>query len=183
VASKRRELAARAPRHAMPSLKRKPYTPADGAAAAVLAAPNALVYQVRFTGEVFEAYEAYLARLHRYRERVWACTRTGKTGLTYEEALVSEHQHSGSLDGFPPSVHAAILRRVQHSASSPFVTRPHVRSRGRPSVVTGTLELKTLADSTYDWLQTRFIVGEHVEATLDGARSALPVAGAGRPAC
>lgn len=32
----------------------------------------------------------YLARWEHYRQRVWTCRYTGRTGLTYEEALLSE---------------------------------------------------------------------------------------------
>ncbi len=33
---------------------------------------------------------AYIARVHLYRSRDWTCSFTGKTGLTYEEAALSE---------------------------------------------------------------------------------------------
>jgi hypothetical protein len=32
----------------------------------------------------------YIERWEHYRQRVWTCRYTGRTGLTYEEALVSE---------------------------------------------------------------------------------------------
>ena len=103
----------------MPTLKRTAYTPTDGARAEVLAKPDAPVFQIRFTGEVFDDYADYIDRLSRYRKRVWTCTRTGKTGLTYEEALVSERKAGASLETFPEALYEPILRRVHHSTPQP----------------------------------------------------------------
>ena len=101
----------------MPTLKRKPYTPSDVVSPSVLTTPDALVYQIRFTGEVFSFYEDYIARLTLYRERVWACARTGKSNLTYEEAAISERRATATIEAFPDSLHAPVLRLVQHSTS------------------------------------------------------------------
>lgn len=50
------------------------------------------VFVIRVTGEVVATYSDYLAKLRGYRERTHTCRFTGKTGLTLEEARVSEEQ-------------------------------------------------------------------------------------------
>ena len=35
---------------------------------------------------------AYLQQLNKYRQRVWSCKYTGASGLTYEEAILSEQR-------------------------------------------------------------------------------------------
>lgn len=37
-----------------------------------------------------EPRREYLSKLARYRQRVWTCSRTGASNMTYEEALSSE---------------------------------------------------------------------------------------------
>eukprot|EP00871_Galdieria_phlegrea_P002712 jgi/Galph1/3441/GphlegSOOS_G2114.1 len=59
--------------------------------------PKAYYFYLRQTGEVFENYESYLERLFLYKRRKWTCSITGKSGLTYEEALHSEKQASFKL--------------------------------------------------------------------------------------
>ena len=39
----------------------------------------------------------YCKRLSLYRKRAWTCQLTGKVGLTYEEALVSEAIAEGAI--------------------------------------------------------------------------------------
>ncbi|CAI7769585.1 unnamed protein product, partial [Closterium sp. NIES-53] len=51
---------------------------------------NEQLYIVRFTREAFRNYEDYLSAIRRYKQRIWTCTETGHSGLTYEEALNSE---------------------------------------------------------------------------------------------
>ncbi|CAA6660158.1 unnamed protein product [Spirodela intermedia] len=77
--------------------------------------PDELVFQVRFTKEIFRDYQEYLNRLNFYRQRVWTCKATGKTNLTYEEALVSEHRASEKVQQIPKELAAPILQEVQYS--------------------------------------------------------------------
>ncbi|OEL18747.1 hypothetical protein BAE44_0020233 [Dichanthelium oligosanthes] len=50
--------------------------------------PSEKVFQIRFTKEMFRDYQEYLNRLNLYRQKVWTCEVSGKSNLTYEEALV-----------------------------------------------------------------------------------------------
>lgn len=96
----------------MPLYKRKPFAlverPKD-------LEPRELVFQVRFTKEIFRDYGEYLNRINLYRQRVWTCKVTAKTNLTYEEALVSEKRATEKVQQFPKELVAPVLRDVQFS--------------------------------------------------------------------
>ncbi|KAK1439538.1 hypothetical protein QVD17_05358 [Tagetes erecta] len=99
----------------MPLLKRKPFsvleTPDD-------LKPEEMVFQIRFTKEIFRDYLEYLKRINLYRQRVWTCKSTGKSNLTYEEALVSEKQANEKVQQFPKELMEPVLRDVQFSMLS-----------------------------------------------------------------
>ena len=67
----------------MPLLNLKPWFP-ESQKPDVL--PDAKIYHVRQTGEVFATYEEYISRIILLTSRQWQST-NGKTGLTYEQAL------------------------------------------------------------------------------------------------
>ncbi|GMH10255.1 hypothetical protein Nepgr_012096 [Nepenthes gracilis] len=96
----------------MPLLKRTQFTlpepPSD-------LEPDELVFQVRFTKEIFQDYHEYLKRINLYRHRVWTCKVTGKTNLTYEEALLSEQRATEKVQQFPEELIGPALRIVQYS--------------------------------------------------------------------
>ncbi|KAI4343507.1 hypothetical protein L6164_010847 [Bauhinia variegata] len=126
----------------MPLLKRKLF---------VLAEPpkdletHELVYQVRFTKEIFRDYHNYLNRMNLYRQRVWMCKVTGKTGLTYEEALLSEKRATEKVQQFPKELIPPALRIIQYSM----------------------LSLKDLADAVAAKLQERLFVGAELYGKKD----------------
>ncbi|XP_042505701.1 DDT domain-containing protein DDB_G0282237-like [Macadamia integrifolia] len=96
----------------MPLFKRKPFS--------LVVPPNDLecneqVFQVRFTKEIFRDYQAYLKRINLYRQRVWTCKVTGKTNLTYEEALVSEQRGIEKVQQFPKELTIPVLHMIQFS--------------------------------------------------------------------
>ncbi|KAI5383965.1 uncharacterized protein LOC127105514 [Lathyrus oleraceus] len=126
----------------MPLLKKKPFAltepPQD-------LKPEEHVYQVRFTKEIFRDYPDYLNRLNLYRQRVWACKVTGKTGLTYEEALVSEQRATEKFLQFPKEFMTPALKIIQYSM----------------------LPLKELADSIAEKLQERLFVGAELYGKKD----------------
>ncbi|BAT73205.1 DDT domain-containing protein DDB_G0282237 [Vigna umbellata] len=118
----------------MPLLRRKPFALAEPPEELK---PDELVYQIRFTKEIFRDYPDYLKRLNQYRQRVWMCKVTGKTGLTYEEAIVSEQHATEKVQQFPKELMTTALGIIQYS----------------------TLPLKDLADSIGEKLQKRLFVG------------------------
>ncbi|KAM3328192.1 DDT domain-containing protein DDB [Capsicum galapagoense] len=99
----------------MPLYKRKPFALAEKPKDLK---PNELVFQVRFTKEIFRDYSEYLRRINLYRHRVWTCKLTGKNYLTYEEALVSEKKAAEVVQKFPEELVAPVLHDVQFSMLS-----------------------------------------------------------------
>jgi hypothetical protein len=55
------------------------------------------VFVVRFTGEVFRDYDSYLTAMHKYMSRQWQCKFTGKSNLTFLEALEEERKSAELL--------------------------------------------------------------------------------------
>ncbi|KAL9680006.1 hypothetical protein QQ045_017877 [Rhodiola kirilowii] len=94
----------------MPLLKRKPYVPLELPADLKPLDP---VYQIRFTKELFCDYQQYLNRMNLYRQRLWTCKMTGKSNLTFEEALVSEQRASEKVKQLPSELVEPALRAIQ----------------------------------------------------------------------
>lgn len=107
--------------------------------------PSELVYQIRFTKEILLDYKEYLNRLNLYRRRVWTCKTTGKTNLTYEEALISEHHAAEKVQQFPKELMAPALEMIQYS----------------------TLTLKDLVDALYTKLQEHLFEGFELHGRKD----------------
>eukprot|EP00164_Ancoracysta_twista_P007197 GFYU01010187.1.p1 GENE.GFYU01010187.1~~GFYU01010187.1.p1 ORF type:complete len:876 (-),score=358.18 GFYU01010187.1:132-2759(-) len=91
----------------MPLLKRKPYTLAKK--------PSGLkageeVYVNRVTKEIFKSYEEYLKKFFMYIEKQWTCKATGKTMLTFEQALQSERKAEEDAEKCPIELVEPLLR-------------------------------------------------------------------------
>ncbi|KAI5335833.1 hypothetical protein L3X38_025967 [Prunus dulcis] len=107
--------------------------------------PHELVYQVRFTEEIFRGYDEYLNRINLYRQRVWMCKVSGKTNLTYEEALLSEERATEKVHQFPKELMEPALQIIQYSM----------------------LSLKDLSDMVAEKLQERLYVGAEIYGRKD----------------
>ncbi|XP_062083725.1 uncharacterized protein LOC133790203 [Humulus lupulus] len=99
----------------MPLLKRTPFSLAESPKDLE---PKELIFQIRFTKEIFRDYNEYLNQINLYRQRVWTCKATGKTNLTYEEALVSEKRATEKVQQFPKELVVPALRIIQYSMLS-----------------------------------------------------------------
>nr|CAB3450050.1 unnamed protein product [Digitaria exilis] len=60
-------------------------------------------------------WREYLKRLNLYRQRVWTCKISGKSNLTFEEALVSEHNVVEKTKKLPAEFMSYVLRMIQYS--------------------------------------------------------------------
>ncbi|KAI4310850.1 hypothetical protein MLD38_035797 [Melastoma candidum] len=125
----------------MPLYKRKPFPLSDHPPDLD---PSNPVFQVRFTKEIFLDYQEYLHRVDLYRRRLWTCKVTGKSNLTYEEALVSERK---GTQPFPPHLVKPMLHIVQYSM----------------------LTLKNLADTIATKLQDSWLEGIETYARKDNS--------------
>ncbi|KAH9064169.1 chromatin remodeling complex protein [Lactarius vividus] len=76
--------------------------------------PNKHVYYLPKTGEIFDTYETYAARMSFYRLKQFQCEVTGKSGLDYFQALESEQLEARTMHSrFPEQLKPAILKAVQ----------------------------------------------------------------------
>ncbi|XP_073465240.1 bromodomain adjacent to zinc finger domain protein 1A [Aquarana catesbeiana] len=131
----------------MPLLHRKPFTrtplPAD-------LDPTERLFYCRVTNEVFRDYDEFFERTILCNSLVWSCSFTGKSGLTYQEALESEKKVKKSLQNFPESVAVPVLYL---------------------STLASHQKLSDLCDDVYEYVKDRFFVGETVTVVRNsGAR-------------
>ncbi|KAL4243588.1 WAC domain-containing protein [Abortiporus biennis] len=109
---------------------------------------NKEVYYLAQTGEIFETYELYAARMSFYRMKQFQCEVTGKSGLDYFQALESEQQEARTMHSrFPEPLKAAVLKAVQWQ-------------------VIGRLD--HLVEAIYDRFKDRYYPDERVIVDIDG---------------
>ncbi|GJQ15785.1 hypothetical protein GpartN1_g7576.t1 [Galdieria partita] len=95
----------------MPLYNRKPFQPT----AIKDINPKAQYFYLNITGEVFQDYESYLERLLMCKSRNWTCPITGKSGLTFQEALASEKEASWKVSQeFNDEIYLEPLCRLIH---------------------------------------------------------------------
>lgn len=93
---------------------------------------------------------AYLDRWQLYRRRQWTCTVTGKSGLTYEEALNSERKSKEELrERIPDALQRQILLAVQYNMTS---------------------RIDKLTEDIAEHMRFRFCTGETLQMALPGEK-------------
>jgi hypothetical protein len=80
----------------------------------LLVFPGALVFAQRTILD-FWIHRDYLSCMNLYRRRVWTCKVSGKSNLTYEEAVVSERKATEKVQQFPKEFMGPVLHLVQFS--------------------------------------------------------------------
>ncbi|KLO16987.1 hypothetical protein SCHPADRAFT_887277 [Schizopora paradoxa] len=110
--------------------------------------PNRHVFLLEQTGEIFETYEQYAARMSFYKVKQFQCEVTGKSGLDYFQALESEQHEARELhQRFPEPLKYMVLRSVQWQVM------------GR---------LDNLVEAIYARYKDRFFQGERILIDLKG---------------
>ncbi|KAI5706533.1 hypothetical protein M8J75_009072 [Diaphorina citri] len=94
------------------------------------------------TGEAFEDYEDFCERVYLCNSIQWSCSYTGKSGLTYKEALESEENAKKMLKEFPMELRLPILYLA---------------------TLTDRTTLREMSDDILAFVRNRFFVGEMVE--------------------
>ncbi|KAF8898556.1 chromatin remodeling complex protein [Infundibulicybe gibba] len=101
----------------MPTCRRKRVVltePSDALLHAAGSDPLRDVFYLEQTGEIFDTYEAYAARMSFYRLKQFQCEVTGKSGLDYFQALESERQEARTMHSrFSEPLKPAVLKAVQ----------------------------------------------------------------------
>ncbi|KAK0522588.1 hypothetical protein OC842_006419 [Tilletia horrida] len=106
------------------------------------------VFYLAATGEIFLDYESYTTRLSFYNQRLFQCELTGRIGLTFFEALLSENQELARLvRDFPDPLKGPVLK----SANFAIVGR-----------------LDQLVDNIFERYHNRFFPGDEVSLEIEG---------------
>ncbi|KAI8083615.1 ATP-utilizing chromatin assembly and remodelling N-terminal-domain-containing protein [Thamnidium elegans] len=107
---------------------------------------NATVWYSPLTKEIFKDYSEYLKRTGLYRKPVWQCESTGKSNLTYKEALESEKLEKERVqDKLPEELQKRVLLRVQFQ----------------------TTRLDAVVEDVYQYFSNRYVDGEILNCVWD----------------
>ncbi|ETN39705.1 uncharacterized protein HMPREF1541_05931 [Cyphellophora europaea CBS 101466] len=102
------------------------------------------------TGEIFTTYESYLQRMDWYKQKRFTCEVSGRSGLSFLDALRSELAGSREVDqAFPDALKGPVLKRVQFSTTS---------------------RIDNLVDEVFDDFKNDFYPGEIVTVMLDDSQ-------------
>ena len=107
--------------------------------------PNQEVFFSKLTQEIFLDYDEYFERTILCNSLVWTCSLSGKTGLTYSEALESEQRVRKAISSFPQALERAILYLVR------------LTKRGN---------VKDLVDDLFNYAKDRYFIGETVSVLV-----------------
>ncbi|KAG6911832.1 hypothetical protein DXG01_000079 [Tephrocybe rancida] len=137
----------------MPTCRRKRVVLTEPSEALLQAAgtdPNRQVFYLYETGEIFETYEAYAARMSFYKLKQFQCEVTGKSGLDYFQAVESERQEARTMHHrFSEPLKPAVLKAVQWQVM------------GR---------LDHLVEAVYERFKDRYFQSERVVVDLTGTK-------------
>ncbi|KAI9362262.1 ATP-utilizing chromatin assembly and remodelling N-terminal-domain-containing protein [Pilaira anomala] len=132
----------------MPLLKRKRVPPVACPAydADKKESRNSTVWYSPLTKEIFQDYSEYLKRIGLYRKRIWQCESTGKSNLTYKEALESERVEKERVqDKLPEQLQKQVLLHVQFQ----------------------TTRLDAVVEDVYQYFSNRYVDGEILNCVWD----------------
>ncbi|KAK3092925.1 hypothetical protein FSP39_008962 [Pinctada imbricata] len=135
----------------MPLLRRQPFQrqkpPPD-------LDPDEEVFHCPLTNEIFRDYEDFFERIILCNSLVWSCSITGRSGLTYQEAVECEEKALKNLASFPIYLQKPML----------FLATLTHRSR-----------LNDLNDDIFLFAKDRYFIGEVVDITLGNERKSCKV--------
>ena len=86
--------------------------------------------------QVFSDYEAFFERTILCNSLVWSCAVTGKSNLTYEEAVESEQKSRKKISNLPKALKKGLLYLVSRT------------KKGRQGEIT---------DDVHDWAKSRYL--------------------------
>lgn len=105
------------------------------------------VFYCEVTNEIFRNYEEYAERMLLCTSMVWTCAMTGKSNLTYEEALESEENARRSINEFPVELRIPVLYVATKTKRTGF---------------------GEMAEDVFSYCKDRFFIGEKLECSFTG---------------
>ncbi|XP_011630089.1 bromodomain adjacent to zinc finger domain protein 1A isoform X2 [Pogonomyrmex barbatus] len=103
------------------------------------------VYHCEVTNEIFKNYTEFCERIILCNSLIWSCSITGKTNMTFEEAVQCEENAKRSLKEFPMELRIPILYLASKTNRSSF---------------------NEMIEDVYQFARDRYFVGEMVEASF-----------------
>ncbi|KZC06179.1 Bromodomain adjacent to zinc finger domain protein 1A [Dufourea novaeangliae] len=103
------------------------------------------VFHCEVTNEIFKDYNEFCERIILCNSLIWSCSITGKSNMTYEEALQCEENAKRSLKEFPMELRIPILNLASKTNRSSF---------------------NEMIEDVYQFARDRYFVGEMVEASF-----------------
>eukprot|EP00058_Branchiostoma_floridae_P024695 XP_002610185.1 hypothetical protein BRAFLDRAFT_216893 [Branchiostoma floridae] len=135
----------------MPLLHRKPFVPRKPPPDLKI---DEQIFFCRLTNEVFRDYDEFFERTMLCNSLVWSCSLTGRSGLTYQEAVDSEDRARKVLETFPQPLQVPVLYLAA------LTRRPRMAD---------------VCDDVYAFLKDRMLVGETVEVQRGASRVSCTV--------
>ncbi|XP_071955362.1 tyrosine-protein kinase BAZ1B-like [Antedon mediterranea] len=133
-------------------------------------------YTIPVTGEVFRTQDDYIKKVALYSAKNWTCRCTGKSNLTYREALDSEKTAEESLrEVFPAHFEKIACELAHHSTLSLEHLTEQVSFKLSQTFVVGELvELKVKVKS-------KVVRGKIIKLEAEGSHQKTPVKQTGSP--
>ncbi|KAL7301539.1 hypothetical protein TKK_0005971 [Trichogramma kaykai] len=103
------------------------------------------VFHCAVTNEIFKDYNEFCERIILCNSMIWSCSITGKSGMTYEEALLCEENAKESLKEFPMELRIPILYLASKTQRT---------------------SLSDMIDDVFQYARERYFIGEMVEASF-----------------
>ncbi|CAB0031229.1 unnamed protein product [Trichogramma brassicae] len=103
------------------------------------------VFHCAVTNEIFKDYNEFCERIILCNSMIWSCSITGKSGMTYEEALLCEENAKESLKEFPMELRIPILYLANKTQRT---------------------SLSDMIDDVFQYARERYFIGEMVEASF-----------------
>ncbi|XP_078034586.1 ATP-dependent chromatin assembly factor large subunit isoform X2 [Augochlora pura] len=103
------------------------------------------VYHCEVTNEIFKDYNEFCERIILCNSLIWSCSITGRSNMTFEEALQCEENAKKSLKEFPMELRIPILYLASKTNRSSF---------------------NEVVEDVFQFSRDRFFVGEMVEASF-----------------
>ncbi|XP_014205969.1 bromodomain adjacent to zinc finger domain protein 1A isoform X2 [Copidosoma floridanum] len=103
------------------------------------------VFLCSVTNEIFKDYNEFFERIILCNSMIWSCSITGKSGMTYEEALQCEKKAKESLKEFPMELRIPILYLANKTSRTSF---------------------SEMIEDVFHYARERYFIGEMVEASF-----------------
>ncbi|KAJ3101913.1 hypothetical protein HDU97_000954 [Phlyctochytrium planicorne] len=161
----------------MPLYNKKPIDPAPPVSAnLVYSNPDTEVFFIPFTGEIFLTYDDFIGRYTLYNKKVWSCEVTGKTGLTYKEAMQCEQSARKKFDSkFPEVWRKAALQKIHWSTQPLAALYDQLHDYFKDHIFMGELVGIEIGPEEYNAVVVEIIVNPNTDQQISYNSNTCPI--------